>query len=155
MTPQAIRDRCVIGEGDCWEWTGAFDHSVPVITVRVDGKRVKRSVRGLFVPASPGRRPSARCGNWRCVNPAHVEMRTRRELMLLLGPQTLAHTLAIRAGKRRAAKKLDLQKAREIRARLAEGEAKTRIAAEYGVHRSMVRLIEVGRVWAEVTPWSI
>ena len=155
MTPAQIKARCAVGEGGCWEWPGPFDHTTPALWLKIDGRRVKRSVRRLLSPAQPGRRPSADCGNWRCVTPAHIVWLTRSELMRRMGPRCVQHTLAIRAARRRQARKLDLQKAREIRARLLAGEHKLVIAAEYGVHRSTVRLIEIGRCWAEVTPWSL
>lgn len=152
---EQIQARVVIGEGGCWDWRGGFDHGAPILTFREGGKRVKRSVRALLTTPRPDCRPSANCGNPRCVNPEHVVWLTRRQLMLRQGPHTLAHRLAIRASKRAQAKKLDLGKAREIRARLAEGATKGDLAREYGVHRSMVRWIETGQAWAEVTPWSV
>ena len=152
---EKINARVVIGDGGCWNWQGSFDHTAPVLRFIEDGKWSKRSVRALLTTPREGCRPSVNCGNPKCVNPAHVVWLTRRQLMLRNGPHTLAHRLAIRTAKRAQAKKLDLAKVREIRARLAEGASKVDLAREYGVHRSMVRWIETGRAWAEVTPWSV
>jgi hypothetical protein len=46
--------------------------------------------------------------------------------------------------------KLDLDKARSIRARLAGGEKTDILAIEYGVHTSTILDIKANRIWKEV-----
>ena len=72
--------RRVIVVGECWLWPGAVNHGAP--EVRIDGRLF--GVRGLLREAlglPPGRRggrsgrfgpaPLVRCGQSRCLNPAH------------------------------------------------------------------------------------
>lgn len=49
------------------------------------------------------------------------------------------------------AKKLSLEKAREIRARVAAGERRAEVASDYGIHVMTVGEIVRGEIWQELT----
>lgn len=147
-----------IEEGDCWLWQGAQSKGcAPVIgwggrpvgvrrhiAEHIQGKRVN----GLLA--------STCCGNQRCVAPAHISMKTRKQLQMATAALTgYAANMDRRvriSNAKRATAKLNEEIAREIR--YADGSQRA-IAKRFGVSFDTVNKIKRGLIWREYSsPWA-
>lgn len=153
---EEILARAVEGEGGCLEWRGAMDHTSPVVIIGNVLHRVRAPVRSVLFAdrLRAGLIPASSCGNPRCIAEAHFVQLTRSALMKRRGVLTQLHRHRIAVAKRAKAPKLTQDKAREIRTLCCEGVPRADIAARYGVTKKMVWLIEVGRCWAEASPFG-
>lgn len=136
-------------EGDCWEWRGCMQGSIPMM--KHDGKvaNVRRLVlidRG--VPMT-GFIATYTCGNPACVNPEHTgrSTRTRMNRRIMADMNAATNTLRIKRiaeVRRRTDAKLSLDDVSQIR---ASDEKHEDLAARYGVSKSLIGRIRRGEVW--------
>jgi hypothetical protein len=117
----------------CWVWEGATHRGYAVKAE--DGQRVKQH-RKFYEqkhgPIPKGLEPDHLCKVKACVNPDHIE--------------PVTHTENVRRGSRTI---LDMQKAREIRHAVSQGESYPQVARRFGVHRNTIRMIALGLQWRE------
>jgi hypothetical protein len=151
-----VKARCA-REGECWVWVQATSsNGTPYASINGRAVGLRRAVYPATRKQPLGSRVvTMRCRNRACLNPEHMTMRTRSEVVQENADRSTPQARAGRvAANRKAAPKLTMDKAREIRA-LAETETTAALARRYGVCRSMVRLVVLGRVWVEaVVPQS-
>lgn len=138
-------------DGGCLLWDGRVSTGgVP--------RRGDRSMRRLVYEAAFGEVPegllaSTNCGNPRCLTLAHLCTKTKGEVLTdTYACSDLAMRRAVtstREARKRA--KLDIEKAREIR---ASDETLDQMAARYGVDRTLCSQIRRGTAWKEANPFS-
>lgn len=87
------------------------------------------------------------CDNRMCVNPAHLEAGTTRDNVRDMYKKGRAAYKGPR-GPQNPNVKLTKDVIPDIRARLARGEMLNDIAARYGVKRTAIRYIKIGKTWA-------
>ena len=150
---ERVRNRCE-EVGDCWEWTGYCEgprSKTPMLKLNGRQIAVRRAIAldlGLLSKSS-NKFAVAKCRNWRCVNPAHVQVLTRqivakRAFENCAGGRVLIARKIAAARRKRA--KLTLELASEIRN--AEGSYQA-IGAQYGISKSTVSDIKTGRIWRD------
>lgn len=123
--------------GECWHWTGAKTETGYGVLAKT--KRARNTKEGgqvhlahrvsyeLHNGPAAGLHVCHRCDNTICVNPVHLFLGTHADNM---------HDKTVKG---RAAKKLTLDDAREIRTRYANSEATQRgLASEFGVSLSTI-----------------
>lgn len=159
--------RVPVDRDDCWAWLGGTAGNYKG---RLRYGRVKLGGRAQYVhrvvyelangPIRPGmhlvRNIDVCHSDERCCNPAHwmaVLARTKTKVFAKQGRASrgIRHALAVAVGKRQVSLKLNIEKAREIR---ASAEPARVVAQRYGIHESMVWRIRRGECWAEATPFS-
>jgi hypothetical protein len=153
-------------ECGCWLWAGGkagnYKGGLRYGRVRFGGpSRYTHRVTFELMhgPLPPGTLLARRvtvCDYDHCCNPAHWRRSSRAELnrdKARTGRTSRGrpHSVAVTVGIRRTAKKLDLERAREIR---ASTEPARVLAARFGVDVSMVYGIRRGKFWAEPSPFS-
>lgn len=138
--------------GDCWEWTGALQQCGSTPTMRYQQKtisvrRLLMLERGLDVQ---GKVATCTCGNPLCVNPAHLELITRKKLTKRVAAQLRRTVSMLRKAQIsqavRQRSKLNAALAEEIRQ--AEGKQRD-IAKRYGVSQSTVCSIKRAYTWRD------
>lgn len=145
MTLDEIKARCFVD--DCWHWLGAVEHGYP--TAKIDGKNTRLRTY-LFGNAGKGKYVGTTCGNRDCLNPHHIRALNR----VRLKPDAVAKAKMTQAARARA-KKLDYEKAAEIRRLGAEGVTQKEIAEKMGISTAMANKVLLGRSWREASPWAI
>jgi len=150
VTLDDIKARCD-EVGDCWEWKGAYSpHGTPVMYARAERTTVRRVVWRILKgePLDPKLMAGVKCNNPRCVHPDHVKPKTKAQVlggMAKNGNQAL-RAAKIAASQRKRSAKLDETKVAHIRASNATNVA---LAAELGVHHSLISAIRKGRAWRQ------
>jgi len=140
-----------IEEGDCRLWTGYIGNNTPQVShekkmvmvrrliLKLKGKRVARADH-----------VGTTCGVCGCVEPSHIQQRTRREHSSLMGLSPNRNRLARAAKMAKHARenraKLSIEIAREIRASDESGPV---WAARLGITRGLVSRIRRGQAWRE------
>lgn len=150
-----IRPR-VIEEGDCLIWTGAYNGAgvTPVLWMsKPGGEGNSRAVRRVIAEqlGIKGRKSynaAARCGDLRCVCPAHVQM-VSLSTISLRAIEATGHTRnPVRQARveraNRARAKLTWEMVEEIR---ASDLSDCQLARLYGVHRSTIGRVRRGKCW--------
>lgn len=149
-----VKELCEIDPVDddaCWVWPGAKAGTLP--NIKVNG--AAGSARVFVWLWSHGRKPGKgrvvrmTCECAACLNPAHMAVQTRAQV--LLENHGKANPLLSAARQRRTAiqqgrAKLTMEQARRIRA--ADGTL-TELAAQFGVSRALVHQIRAGIRWRE------
>jgi hypothetical protein len=87
------------------------------------------------------------CDNPSCINPSHLFVGSQSENMLDMHRKGRHPTLY---GSKQKLAKLNEEKVQFIRKRLREGEKQSVLAAEYGVDRSTISSVWIGRQWKHV-----
>lgn len=145
-----LRDRfwrkVAVGKpSECWQWVGMVHGRFGYGGIKIQGQM--RNAHRVLAEWMHGPLTSATvvrhtCDNPACVNPYH----------LLLG--TAAQNVADRVARKRSAKgsrngraKLTAEQVEQIRYRRSTGELMTALAAEFGVNKSTIRLIVIGKNW--------
>lgn len=141
--------------GDCLEWRGYVAQGSP----RVYDKEADKyhMVRRLVVEQERGHtipkriRCSPKCENSLCVLDAHIVLLSYSQLGRIVSKAGKYSTPAVKAKKtlcrrRRADLKLDMDKARAIRASELNSSKE---AEKHGCSAALVRAIRCGRVWRE------
>lgn len=148
---KSIRARCE-EIGECWEWQGAAQTHSHTPVMRHGGKH--HCVRRVIAQAQGhnviGKVVTHKCGNSKCVNPAHVVVLTKTQLQKRTNQQHAGTASIARrsrvASARRAKAKLTLEQAEAIR---LDPRIQRVIALEYGVSQATVSAIKRGRMWRD------
>jgi len=147
----------IIEEGDCWIWQAGVNRDGHAqFRSLADGcaRLVRRMVWRFCGNEIEPRQPlGSKCGDRRCVNPAHMYPSTLKALVRSAAARGaysgLAHAAAIAAARRKSkVAKLTVDKAREIRESTEPGHV---LAERYGVCKSVVNGIRAGRRWKDYT----
>lgn len=158
LTLEYIKARCRVDERtECWVWANC---------TQANGYgRIRHGGRTYYAhrlayelangPIKRGQDIRATCENLACCNPAHRAAGSRAATVKAsreAGRQScgLAHSVKVTPGAR-AAGKLTMEKARDIRRRKAEGETAEEMAALYGVDVTTVRKVLAHQTWKEPT----
>lgn len=127
-------------ETGCWIWNGVISMGGYGEIWRPDKQKAHRWFYEQHVgPVPDGWHVHHRCHRRACVNPAHLEA-------LAPGPHKRLH----RARRGPFAPKLDPERVKKIRARVASGESQAALAREFGVAPAAVNQIVHRRTWADV-----
>ena len=156
-TLEALRTECCEEVGECWEWqrsmSGPGGHQ-PQINVNGKPQNAARLAYALSkglqsIAELPATQTVWRsCSNWRCINPEHLRIGSRKQQQKALAKagvykQDAAERLLKRG---RNSTKLTLQDARRIRASTDPVKV---TAAREGVSTSTVISIRTGKTWRE------
>lgn len=153
VTLKMVHDRCV-EEGECWIWKNALGQTgYPIIRARPHPCMLVRRV----VAVLSGRAPAPRqpvvttCGEKLCCNPEHLFPSTARRVGMAAARRgafngagriaKITHTK--RSGPQA---KLSMEIARSIR---SSDKSSPVLAAEHGVHRSLILRIRQGTAWRD------
>lgn len=150
--------------GECWLWTG-YHISTGYGRLGVNGKVVathRFSYELHNGPIPDGLCVCHTCDNPSCVNPVHLFLGTQQENIAdrnqkgrtakgdRAGPRTHPERYIRPRGEKNPRAKLDWPRVTAIRERYTAGNIHQRaLAAEYGVSRTLIRLIIQGKVWIE------
>lgn len=131
------------GPDECWLWTGSTTRGYGAFSIGGAQTYAHRASYILaFGPIPAGHHVCHRCDNPLCVNPSHLFAGTPRDNIddkLAKGRQP--------HGSRLAQAKLREADIPVILSRLAAGELHERIAADYGVSRPAISLININATW--------
>jgi len=139
--------------GDCLEWQGGYTTNGHPQT-KHDGKpwMVRRLVLALSgVSIKPGYIVATTCGNLRCINRDHLVQRSERQHMLrmgALGKQSDHLRSAKIANTKRASAQAKLTEAQVREIRASTGTLRE-LAERYGVNKSRICGIRLGRMWKD------
>ncbi|MGC4396007.1 hypothetical protein [Hydrogenophaga sp. T2] len=157
-----IRARCKLCPACVtpWLWSGNHQDAIWHAQIQLEGTRynVRKTVHAAHAtkPLGPGEVVTTRCECPNCLNPELLVTETKGDVVRRQTAQGLHHHAQHRAAIDRARRekretKLDMQKAREIRA----SEAPLReLAQRYGVSAEAVRRVRANLNWRETTPFS-
>ena len=163
QTLDKIIDRTVPTDG-CLIWTGGFVRGRwPRMYARIDGKETSISVRPVIWRLTGGRelKPgeviAMTCGCDACLRRKHMEVIGKGEVSRRNWAKPGAKVL--RSAKCREASqaqaKLDMEKARAIRARLADGATQVSLVPEFDVSQALISRVARGDAWKEpVSPFA-
>jgi hypothetical protein len=135
-----ILDQCRPAVGGCLEWLGCR-HKKGYGCVRFLG-RMRKCHHLVFefhnglIPA--GQHVLHHCDHPWCQNPAHLYTGTNKQ------------NIEDKVSRDRSGKKLNIARARRIKAMIARGHTQARIARLFGIHQCTVAYIKSGRHWAHV-----
>lgn len=138
----SVTDECIL-------WPYANSRGYPKMWVGPTKARRLMSVHRLACEREHGPQPigmpdaAHRCGNRGCINRRHVRWTTSRENHA----DKIIHGRTNR-GERHGHSKLTTQEVLRIKERLAVGERKKVIAADYGVVHGCISRIERGITWS-------
>lgn len=143
-------------DSDCLIWTGSLIHgNAPVFSL--DGKKiyVKRQLMALAGKKIDGLCVISTCGNQLCVNPEHLKLVKRKDVLKATVDRGVLHTPVIRAKitqTKRAASKLSQDGVRELR---ASTEHVPTVANRLGITEAYAYMIRRGRFRKEIaSPWA-
>jgi hypothetical protein len=142
-----------VEDGDCNIWTGYSTSKTPQVDVNGKMTSVRKVLYELSGRQAQGLHFGTSCGTLNCVCPDHIVARNRTSHMRHMakvsakGPGNAARKAAITRIKR-AAGKLDMEKARRIRE--MEGTYR-QIASEFDISHSLVGKIKRGSYWRELS----
>jgi hypothetical protein len=142
----------------CREWQGGFVRGRwPRMYARIDGKETAISVRPVVWKLTggrdllPGEVITMKCGCEACLERRHMEVIDKGEVSrrnwAKPGAKMLRSLKCQAASADRA--KLDMQKAREIRSRLAGGETQVALCAEFEVSQALLSRVARGTSWKD------
>ena len=139
--------------GECLEWNGGYTPNGHPCT-KHEGKPwlVRRLVLVLSgTGLKPGHVVATHCNNLRCIHPGHLLQRSQQQHLVLMGKagrqNEHARSAKIAATKRASGQaKLTEAQVREIRA--STGTLRD-LAARYGVNKSRINGIRLGRMWKD------
>lgn len=152
MDLQTIRERCE-EVGDCWIWQGCASPGYPLVKINGRGAvLVRRLVCELDGrPPAPRQPVAARCNDKLCCKPAHLypsSIKVIAKAAAKRGAFSSADRAAKIAATKRAAGKLTMEKAREIRMR---PESAPVLAPIYGVDKSLINKVRSGKAWRDMS----
>ena len=135
-----ILAQCRFTEAGCLEWLG-HRHRKGYGCIRFLGKmrKCQHLVFELYKgPIPEGHHVLHHCDHSWCENPTHLYAGTNKQ------------NIEDKVSRDRSGKKLNIAKARRIKAMLAQGHRQSRIARLFGVNPSIVSRIKTGVRWAHV-----
>ena len=159
----ALLGRCT-EVGECLEWPGPYgigrSSVTPIVKCHLNGRSENLAVVRLVWEQTKGPIPEGRivyrhCCNHRCIRPECLRLGKRGDAhrhrkKMGLTAHTPASLAALTRGARgRATTKNSMEKARAVRALVAEGLRDPEIAVRTGVHPEMVADIRRGTAWRE------
>lgn len=135
--------------GDCWEWQAGFNSTskVPIFCMKHTSVTARRFAAELSGRDTDGRFVSAKCKNYRCVNPEHISVLSRKEHLAMAGRrvgQNMLRNQKIAEAKRAAAGKITMEQAEEIRSSTMTCKE---LSAIYGLNPSRISKIKTGNAW--------
>ena len=156
LSLEAIHRRCDVC-GDCLLWRGSKNpKGYPKVTVRENGKESSLSLRRLVYLLHKKRKNAlgaktqvaVTCGRVACVNPHHLELLTKSEVIRRSSARPAVKLRRVAAAKRNSQKlaKLDMDKARYIR---ECGLTQIEVARELKISQALVSRVRLGRAWQE------
>ncbi len=137
----------------CWLWDGSID-TKGYGQMRDEKRRIRIAthvsleIDGRPLPA--GMCACHHCDNPGCVNPGHLFIATRKgntQDMIAKGRQSFPPTMR---GTANPITKINPEIVADIRASMARGEVKRRIAERYGLSPSTINDIRRGKSWSHV-----
>lgn len=147
-----VRTRCTEC-GDCWEWQGATQEgngNTPMMKHKRRVRPVRRAMLEAIGVKVAGRLATYKCGNVRCVNPAHLEAVTRSVLQSRISKNTRYHSNPATLAKSAQSRRLRAKLSPELAQRIRDNEGSQRaIAREFGVCQATVGAIKSGRTWRD------
>lgn len=135
---------------ECWIWQAAVnEHGYGVMTVgtRKDSRRVR--AHRFSVEIQMGRPLSSDevvlhvCDNPPCVNPLHLRVGTQQDNVMDAIQKRRMNTSASKATK------LSTEAVKNIKSAIQAGVPQKTLAAEYGISKSLVSMINKGKRWSE------
>lgn len=159
-TLKTVRDRCEIDSADehsCWLWLHAVTGKNKAPQACIEGKTgtlVARWIMQHLGHDIAGKAVVRRCTEPRCLNPGHLKLATKSQVLSAAYKTGLRSTEAEHFSRRRRAEKaglakLDMPAARVLRQRLAAGETIAALSIETGLWPSTIRAVKHGRSWRE------
>jgi hypothetical protein len=156
VTLDIIKGRCRINSAtECWEWTNCVQgNGYGRINVSRKSTYVHRLAYTLAKGAIPdGKDICHRCDNRRCCNPDHLFAGSRLDNMQDAKQKGRTSSGAkhgsIMSPIVRARSKLSMEKAKAIRMLHAEGEPAKKLAQQFAVDVSNIRLVVRHKIWRE------
>lgn len=147
--------RCVDknGPGHCWSWTGTKDqHGYGNILRAGRGSALIKAHRASLElhgnPPPTDKVVMHSCDNPNCVNPEHLRIGTQKENIRDCAQKGRSGPRHV-SGERNPSAKLNWDKVRAIRLKARQGLSQTKLGALYGVDRSTISLIVLGKHWIE------
>jgi len=147
----------------CWIWTGPEFQDSGYGDAELDGKRMSahRMSYELFVGQIPsGKSVLHECDVRLCVKPEHLFTGTRKDNiddMVIKGRQasgdrhkSRTKPWTVARGARHGMSKLTDRDVAAIKQMLSEGHTHLSIAGLFGVHKSSITLINIGKTWMHV-----
>lgn len=140
------------GPDECWNWTAATNDAGYGV-LRPAGRRSGPALRAHRYSATlagmdvDGLHVLHSCDNRRCVNPAHLRPGTDADNMADAIDRDRIHR-----GEARTEARLTDAQVSTVKTMLAAGELHKVIAAQFGVNRATITMINTGRTWTHV-PW--
>ncbi len=153
-TPENMLKRCSVARrSGCIEWTGVLD-SGGYGNVGIGGRAVlTHRLAWQLAFGDPGRRCVLhRCDNRKCINPAHLFLGTKADNNIdrdTKGRTARGERLAMHGEDNHRAR-LTAKQVTAIRKRASSGATQSALAAEYGVHQSLISGIVNRKYWAHV-----
>jgi len=159
-TLKTVRDRCTIDESTddpCWLWKQSLVNGRPQATI--DGRGgtlVARWVMQQRIGNLISRYCVVnRCDDLRCINPDHLTIRTRSQVLKLAyqsgARNVFSEYLARRTeAEKRGMAKIDMGAARNLRQRMCIGHTIEALADETGLSRATLSKIKNGKIWREI-----
>ena len=157
---KTVRDRCEIDDetGGHWTWRHATTSKNKAPQACIEGKTGQLVARWLMAHLGhniAGKAVVVTCCEPLCLNPAHLRVITKGEVLRRAYKTGLRSTEAEHFSRRRRAEqsglaKLDMPAARVLRQRLDAGETIAAISQETGLWPSTIRAIKHGRSWREM-----
>jgi DNA-binding XRE family transcriptional regulator len=153
-TLETVRSRC-IEVGKCWLWDQSCNSGgYPQASINGRNTMVRRFVFETLLDkrVRDNEVVSSRCRRMTCCSPDCLVALTYSErLKRCYSRGTRSTTVEYLSRRRRAVKqgitKLSIEKARDIRSRV--GQTHSELAREFGVHRSTIKMIRLGKYWRD------
>lgn len=139
-------------EDQCWEWLAARAGPYRRYGSFCGGKNNKTLTAHRFsYILHSGEVPHGldvmhKCDNGLCVNPSHLEVGTRKKNMEDAKARGRLRPYD-RRGEKNSNTKLSKEEVDQIRKYIDEGYTQQSIAAEFGVHQTLISRIKIGRSW--------
>ena len=147
-------------DADCLIWQGSMASDVPYLRIPMERRLspvrrwIAENILGLKVK---GLLATNKCGNPRCVDPAHIQMMTRAQLQKFTSDRTKYQQNPVRNQKLALAARARSPHSLELieKIRVMDGTCKG-IARELGIHFSVVTEVRMGRSYKEYknNPWA-
>jgi len=133
----------------CWLWQGGTksDNGRPIFWIRGRQEQANRVAWKLaYGPIEDGLQVQHVCDNGKCVNPYHLYLGTQSQNMR---DRFSRHPETATRGEKHGNARLTWDEVRSIRRMYARGNSQQRLAGWFGVSRSTIEGIIIGRTWRE------